>query len=290
MFHGSIVALITPMHSNGSIDYRSLEKLLEWHIREQTDGLVILGSTGEAVTVEAEERIDIIRFVLEKVDERLPVIVGTGSNSTRHTIRLTEQAMELGADAALVVTPYYNRPTQEGLFQHFSAIAHAVPIPQILYNVPGRTGCDLLPETVFRLKDIPNIIGLKDATGDLTRIPKLLETEMDLYSGDDPTAAAFMLAGGKGVISVIANVCPQSFHQLCAAALQGDRPKTEALNAALMPLLKILFCESNPIGPKWALHEMGMIEPGIRLPLTWLNSKFTAAMREALQQTGCLRK
>lgn len=290
MFHGSIVALITPMHSDNSIDYPSLEKLLEWHIREKTDAISILGSTGESVTVEEGERIDIIRFVMEIVNERLPVIVGTGSSSTQHTIHLTEQAMELGADAVLIVTPYCNKPTQEGLFQHFSAIAKAVPIPQILYNVPARTGCDLLPETVIRLKDVPNIVGLKEATGDLSRLPKLLETEIDLYSGDDPTAAAFMLAGGKGVISVIANVCPQSFHQLCAAATRGDRAKTESLNEALMPLLKILFCESNPIGPKWALHEMGMIEPGIRLPLTWLNNKFTAAMRDALQQTGCLRK
>ncbi len=290
MFHGSLVALVTPMHNDGSIDYVSLEKLLEWHIKQQTDGLIILGTTGESATIEEDERIDIIRFVIQQVDARLPIIVGTGSNSTRHTVHLTEQAMELGADAALIVTPYYNKPTQEGLFQHYSVIANSVPIPQILYNVPSRTGCDLLPETVLRLADQPNIVGLKDATGDLTRLPVLVQAEIDLYSGDDPTSAEFMLKGGKGVISVVANICPRQMHELCEAALNGDRVKTEQLNQALIPIYKPLFCESNPIAPKWALHEMGLIEKGIRLPLTWLNKQFEETVREGLYQTGCLKE
>lgn len=286
MFHGSLVALVTPMQANGAIDYACLAELVEWHIENHTDGLVILGTTGESPTIEANERRKIVQRVVNQVHARLPVIVGTGSNSTAHTIQLTQQAMEMGADAALVVTPYYNKPTQEGLYQHFTLVADRVPIPQILYNVPSRTGCDLLPETLLRLARHPNIVGIKEATGDISRVAKLAGSELDLLSGDDATAAAFMLAGGKGVISVVANVAPQAFHALCEAARRGDRQQVEKYDQQLQGLHKALFCEANPIPVKWALKEMGLIKNGIRLPLTELSEHHHAVVRAALQQAG----
>lgn len=288
MFHGSLVALVTPMKSDGVVDYQNLEKLIDWHFENGTNGLVILGTTGESATIEFDERKKIIEQVVAKVKERVPVIVGTGANSTQHAIHLTRQAMELGADAALLVTPYYNKPTQEGLYQHFTLIAKTVPIPQILYNVPSRTAVDMLPETVARLAKLPNMVAIKEATGDMERLKKLLalDLEMDLLSGDDPTAMEFILNGGKGVISVAANVAPKTVYEMCEAALQGDRNRAEKLNKVLELLYPALFAESNPIPAKWALSEMGLIEPGIRLPLTPLDKKFHEKVRGAMQQAG----
>ncbi len=285
MFHGSLVALITPMHEEGSIDFPSIEKLVDWHLENKTDGLVILGTTGEAATVEHSERNKMIRCVIERVNHRIPVIVGTGTNATKHTIELTKEAMELGADAVLLVTPYYNKPTQEGLYQHYRAIAKAVPIPQILYNVPGRTCCDLLPATVARLSEFANIIGLKEATGNLDRLKQLfdLNIKMDFFSGDDATAMEFMLMGGKGVISVAANVVPRAFHDLCVAAMKKDRQSAEKINATLIDLYRVLFIETNPIPTKWILEKMGLIHLGIRLPLTPLSAQHHAAIESVMQ-------
>lgn len=284
MFHGSLVALITPMHEEGSIDFPALEKLVDWHIENKTDGLVILGTTGESATVEHHERNKMIRAVIERVNHRIPVIVGTGTNVTKQSIELTQEAMELGADAVLLVTPYYNKPTQEGLYQHYRAIAKAVPIPQILYNVPGRTCCDLLPETVARLAEFANIIGLKEATGNLDRFKQLLDLniKMDFFSGDDATAMEFMLMGGKGVISVAANVVPREFHELCVAARKKDRENAEKINATLLDLYRVLFIETNPIPTKWILEKMGLIHSGIRLPLTPLSAQHHAAVELGL--------
>lgn len=285
MFHGSLVALVTPMHSDGSIDFASYEKLIDWHIHNQTDGLVILGTTGESATIESNERQEMIRIAVSRARHKIPVIVGAGSNATAHTISLTREAMSLGADAVLLVTPYYNKPTQEGLFQHYRAVANAVPIPQILYNVPGRTCCDLLPETISRLSQCANIVGVKEATGDLNRLKKLLSMhlKMDFYSGDDPTAMEFMLQGGQGVISVAANVVPTPFHALCVAALKGDRVTAEKIDVSLRELYKVLFIETNPIPTKYALQKMGLIQSGIRLPLTPLSVHHRAAVELALQ-------
>lgn len=286
MFHGSLVALVTPMKKNGDVDYAGLEKLVDWHLEQETDGIVLLGTTGESATIEMEERRQMIQNVVAQISSKIPLIVGTGANSTQHAIKLTQQAMELGADAALLVTPYYNKPTQEGLYQHFKLIAETVPIPQILYNVPGRTAVDMLPETVLRLGHLSNIVAIKEATGDIGRVTTLLEADcaMDLLSGDDSTAMEFILQGGKGVISVVANLAPKTVHQMCEAALKGDRIQAEALNKKLEVLYKPLFAESNPIPTKWALAEMGLIEPGIRLPLTPLNEKFHETMRGAMKQ------
>lgn len=288
MFQGSLVALITPMHLDGSIDYSTLENLIDWHIENKTDGLVLLGTTGESATIEQDERREMIRCAVARTRHKMPIIIGTGTNSTRQTITLTQEAMRLGADAVLLVTPYYNKPTQEGLYQHFSAIAKAVPIPQILYNVPTRTCCDLLPETIVRLSSFANIIGVKEATGDLNRLKKLLSYSlaMDFYSGDDATAMEFILQGGKGVISVAANVVPNEFHQLCTAALKGDRATAEKINQLLVDLYHLLFIETNPIPTKWALEKMSLIQSGIRLPLTPLSSQHHAQLYTVMQNAG----
>ncbi|MBS0350755.1 MAG: 4-hydroxy-tetrahydrodipicolinate synthase [Proteobacteria bacterium] len=286
MFYGSLVALVTPMQPDGAVDYATLSELVEWHIASKTDGLVILGTTGESPTIEPVERRQIIERVVTQVRQKIPVVVGTGTNCTKHTIQLTKQAMELGADGALIVTPYYNKPTQEGLYQHFAAVAEAVPLPQILYNVPSRTGCDLLPETILRLDHFTNIVGVKEATGDISRVEQLSSTEMDLLSGDDGTAAAFMLAGGKGVISVVANVAPRQIHELCQAALKKESQQVDEYDQQLSSLYKALSCEANPIPVKWALHEMGKIKSGIRLPLTFLSERCQPAVRSALQANG----
>ncbi len=290
MFHGSMVALVTPMFADGSLDFEALQGLVEWHIDQGTQAIVAVGTTGESATLDEHEHCEVIRKVVENVNGRVPVIAGTGANSTREAIVLTRCAMEGGADACLLVTPYYNKPTQEGLYQHHRAIAKAVPIPQILYNVPGRTAVDMLPETVHRLADISNIVGIKEATGNLQRLREVLDLcgdRLDLYSGDDATSFDFLLEGGKGVISVTANVVPQAMQQMCEVAMRGDRQAAEAINNRLMPLHRDLFVESNPIPVKWALTEMGRMQAGIRLPLTVLSDKFHDTVRKAMQHAGC---
>jgi 4-hydroxy-tetrahydrodipicolinate synthase len=285
MFHGSMVALVTPMHADGALDEAGLERLVAFHIEHGTDALVAVGTTGESATLDMDEHCRLIRRTVALTHGRLPVIAGTGANSTSEAIELTRCAMQAGADACLLVTPYYNKPTQEGLYLHHKAVAEAVPIPQILYNVPGRTAVDLLPETCERLARIPNIVGLKDATGKLDRARELIErcgTHMDLYSGDDATAMEFILLGGKGDISVTANVAPRAMQAMCAAALAGDRAQAEALDAPLRALHRDLFVESNPIPVKWALAEMGLIGPGIRLPMTPLSEYHHDTVRRAL--------
>ncbi|MFW0072645.1 MAG: 4-hydroxy-tetrahydrodipicolinate synthase [Coxiella-like endosymbiont] len=288
MFGGSLVAIVTPMRSDGEIDYKSFKKLIEWHLHNNTEGLVVLGTTGESPTIAPDERIKIIRQVVDQVNGKIPVIVGTGTCSTTHSIELTQQAMRLGADAALLVVPYYNKPTQEGLFQHFKSIAEAVPVPQILYNVPSRTISDLLPETILRLARYPNIVGVKEASGDIERVTQLLQAthQLDLLSGDDSTATDFMLAGGKGVISVIANIVPKRSYLWCAAAVSGNIELARKYDNELLPLYNSLFIESNPIPTKWALFKMGMISVGIRLPLVPLSQRYHDGVRQALRQVG----
>lgn len=290
MFHGSLVALVTPMMETGEVDYSALEHLTAWHLEKGTDGIVVLGTTGESPTIEPAERQQIITQVVSQVNQKIPVIIGTGANATQHTIALTQQAMELGADAVLLVTPYYNKPTQEGLFQHYKAVAKAVPIPQILYNVPSRTACDLLPETVKRLGVFSNIVALKEATGDLDRLKTLLDLDcqMDMLSGVDANVLEFILMGGKGVISVTANVAPEWMHNLAKAALEGDRAEAEKWNNKLMPLNESLFIETNPIPTKWVLSKMGRIAPGIRLPLTPLSAKYHAQLESVMHQANLI--
>jgi 4-hydroxy-tetrahydrodipicolinate synthase len=291
MFHGSMVALVTPMHADGSLDYEALDGLVDFHVENGTDAIVAVGTTGESATLDEEEHCGVVRRVVERAAGRIPVIAGTGSNSTREAIDLTRCAMAAGADACLLVTPYYNKPSQEGLYRHYRAVAEAVPTPQILYNVPGRTACDMLPETVARLAEIPNIVGIKEATGSLERARDIMDRcgdKLDVYSGDDATAMELILAGAKGDISVTANVAPKAMHDMCAAALAGNRAEAEGINAHLMPLHKNLFLEANPIPVKWALLEMGLIGEGIRLPLTSLAEHHHAALREAMQAAGVL--
>jgi 4-hydroxy-tetrahydrodipicolinate synthase len=292
MFQGSIVALVTPMFEDGAIDETSLQALVDFHIENQSDALVAVGTTGESATLDEHEHCYLVRRIVEMSAGRIPVIAGTGANSTREAIDLTRCALDAGADACLLITPYYNKPTQEGLYRHHKAIAEAVPVPQILYNVPGRTACDMLPETVERLSHIDNIIGIKEATGKLDRAREIMQrcgSRMNVYSGDDATAMELMLAGGKGNISVTANVAPAAMHELCMAALAGDRTRAAAINDRLDILHRTLFVESNPIPVKWALHEMGMIPAGIRLPLTPLAEPFHATVRHALEQAGVLK-
>jgi len=291
MFHGSMVALVTPMQQDGSLDYEALGSLVDFHIGSGTDAIVAVGTTGESATLDAEEHCAVIRQVVTMAAGRVPVIAGTGSNSTREAIDLSRCAMAGGADACLLVTPYYNKPTQEGLYRHFRAIAEAVAIPQILYNVPGRTVCDMLPETVERLSHISNIVGIKEATGDLQRAREIIarcEGRLDLYSGDDATAMECILNGAKGVISVTANIMPGEMHEMCAAALQGDRETAESFNKRLMPLHRELYLEANPIPVKWALYELGLIPVGIRLPLTLLSQDYHDQVRQALRESGAL--
>ena len=289
MFHGSMVALVTPMHADESLDSEGLERLIEFHIEQGSDAIVVVGTTGESPTLDEKEHCKVIRQAVDFAKGRVPVIAGTGSNATHEAIDLTRCAMEGGADACLLVTPYYNKPTQEGLYLHHKKVAEAVPIPQILYNVPGRTACDMLPETVARLAAIPNIVGIKEATGNLGRGREILERcddRLDLYSGDDATAMELMLLGAKGVISVTANAAPRAMHDMCEAALAGDRAQATAINERLAGLHETLFVEANPIPVKWALYEMGLIEPGIRLPLTLLSERYHDTLRQALKQAG----
>lgn len=291
MISGSLVALVTPMDSRGNLDWQALDRLIEYHLAEGTDGIVAVGTSGESATLDMNEHKEFIRRVVELVAGRVPVIAGTGANSTTEAVELTSSARSVGADACLLVTPYYNKPTQEGLYQHYKHIAEAVDIPQILYNVPGRTACDMLPATVARLADIDNIVGIKEATGDMQRAREVIDLvgdRMAVYSGDDATAVELILLGGKGNISVTANVAPRAMHELCAAALKGDAETARRLNEMLMPLHTQLFIESNPIPAKWALYEMGLISDGLRLPLTSLSAECQPAVREALKQCGLL--
>ncbi|MFQ5937720.1 MAG: 4-hydroxy-tetrahydrodipicolinate synthase [Acidiferrobacterales bacterium] len=291
MFQGSMVALVTPMRGDGSLDIPALHRLIDFHIDNGTNAIIAVGTTGESATVNVDEHCEILRQTVKHVNGRIPVIAGTGANATAEAIELTRYAHEARADACLLVTPYYNKPTQEGLYLHYKAIAEAVPIPQILYNVPGRTACDMLPETVIRLASVPNIVGIKEATGKIERVKQIVDAcsdSMEVYSGDDATALDLMLAGGRGVISVTANVAPRQMSDMCAAALRADESTARTLDERLMDLHKGLFVESNPIPVKWALKEMGLIEGGIRLPLTPLASKYHATVRQALRKAGTL--
>ena len=291
MFRGSMVAIVTPMRADGALDFEALARLVEFHIDNGTDAIIAVGTTGESATLDYEEHIAVVRKVVGQVKGRIPVIAGTGANSTREALHLTQHAMEAGADGCLLVTPYYNKPTQEGLYQHYKLIADSVAIPQILYNVPGRTACDMKPETVERLADIPNIVGIKEASGSIERIRELvrrLGDRMDVYSGEDGIAAEAILNGAKGTISVTANVAPRAMHEMCAAALAGDRNLTEAIDNRLAELHKALFLESNPIPVKWAVGQLDLIPPGIRLPLTPLSDALHPAVLAAMRQAGVI--
>ena len=290
MFHGSMVALVTPMREDGAVDYDALAGLVEFHMEAGTDAVVAVGTTGESATLDFREHCDVIRKVVEMVRDRAPVIAGTGANSTSEAIELTRCAQEAGAAASLLVTPYYNKPTQEGLYRHYKAIADAVVMPHILYNVPGRTAVDMQPDTVVRLADRANIVGIKEASGSLERIGELLaalEGRMDVYGGDDDLGMEAMLMGARGVISVTANVAPAAMARMAAAALAGDRSAAEAENRRLEGLHQALFLESNPIPVKWAVEALGLMGSGIRLPLTRLSERHHAALREAMRTAGC---
>lgn len=289
MFQGSIVAIVTPMNPDGTIDKKSLHELVDWHLASQTDGIVVAGTTGESPTLNANELLDLVQTVVNQVNKRIPIIAGSGSNSTQHTIDLTQLVKKAGADAALIVTPYYNKPTQNGLFEHYKTVAEKTDFPIILYNVPGRTSCDLLPETIARLAQIKHIIGIKEATGKIERTEQILsqcQSNFLILSGDDPTAMDLILKGAKGVISVTANVAPHLMHELCKAALSGNTKLAQEINNRLMPLHKNLFLESNPIPTKWALYEMGRIPNGIRLPLLPLDPKYRNELINTLQNAG----
>jgi 4-hydroxy-tetrahydrodipicolinate synthase len=292
MIKGSIVALVTPMFEDGSLDRDGLRRLIDWHVAEGTDGIVIVGTTGESATVDPQEHCELVKLTVEHVAGRIPVIAGTGGNSTAEAIALTRHAKEVGADATLQVVPYYNRPTQEGMYRHFKAIAEAVDLPVILYNVPGRTVADMSNDTVARLAPIDNIVGLKDATGNIGRGIELLhmvDKSFALYSGDDPTAMALMFCGGAGNISVTANVAPRAMHDLCVAAMAGDTARAIAINNRILGLHNKLFVEPNPVPVKWALAEMGMMPPGLRLPLAPLSEQYHETVRAALREAGVLQ-
>ena len=289
MITGSIVAIVTPMNADGSLDFERLKALIDFHVAEGTDGIVIVGTTGESPTVDVGEHCELIRVTVEHAAGRIPVIAGTGANSTTEAIELTRFAAEAGANASLSVVPYYNKPTQEGLYRHFRAIAEAVELPMYLYNVPGRTVADLANDTALRLAEIPNIVGLKDATGNLERACDLVArapSDFGLYSGDDMTAMMFILLGGHGTISVTANVAPRAMHEMCDAARAGDAIRAREINARLLGLHKELFCEANPIPVKWAVARMGLIGDGIRLPLTELSESMHGRVRAAMAQAG----
>lgn len=288
VFQGSMVALATPMHQDGAVDYEALAGLVEFHVENGTDALVPAGTTGESATLDFDEHCRVIRRVVEFANGRLPVIAGTGANSTREALELTQDAKDAGADACLLVTPYYNKPTQEGLFAHYAHIAGEVAIPQILYNVPGRTACDMQVETVARLSRVENIVGIKEASS-FERCQSLLEScggGFMVLSGEDALAREVVLAGGKGVISVVANVAPRLMHEMCAAALVGDAARAGKLDEALGGLHVAMFVESNPIPVKWALQQMGFVGPGIRLPLLPLSEPHRDAVREAMRRAG----
>jgi len=287
MVTGSIVAIVTPMQDDGQLDLVRFKSLIDWHIREGTDGIVVVGTTGESPTVNFDEHKALIRLAVEHAAGRIPIIAGTGANSTPEAIELSESAKKAGASASLSVVPYYNKPTQEGLYQHFRAIAERVDIPQIVYNVPGRTVADLANDTTLRLAQIPNIIGIKDATGNIERGTDLVRRapkDFAIYSGDDATGLALMLLGGKGVISVTSNVAPRLMREMCRSALAGDVVTARRLNEKLLPLHQKLFVEANPIPVKWAVAQLGLIGNGLRLPMTPLSSQFYETVREAMRE------
>ena len=289
MFQGSIPALVTPMCADGSVDLDAWDRLLDFHVREGTDAVVVGGTTGESPTLEREELTTLVRRARNRLAGRMPVIAGSGTNSTAHSISLSRAAEAAGADGLLLVTPYYNRPTQEGLYRHFLAVAQSVGVPIVLYNVPSRTACDLLPETIARLAAHPRIVGVKEAPGDLARAAPILRDSRPgflLLSGDDPSAAALMRAGARGVISVTANVAARAMHEMCAVALAGRYDEAEALNEQLMPLHRAMFLEANPIPVKWAAARMGLIGPGLRLPLTPLSEARQAEVLAAMRACG----
>ena len=291
MIRGSIVALVTPMREDGAVDFDSLSALVDWHVQQGTDALVAVGTTGETATLDTDEHIAVVKHVIRCAGGRIPVVAGTGANATREAIELTAEAKAIGADACLLVTPYYNKPPQEGLYRHYRAVAEAVDIPIVLYNVPGRTGCDMLPATVARLAQIPNVVGLKEAKGDLARISELLSLRPEgfaIYSGDDATACASILMGCDGDISVTGNVAPNLMHRMCAAALEGDREQAVALDRKLLPLHQKLFVEPNPIPTKWALMQLGRIPGGIRLPLVPMDPAFHQTVRDAMRAAGVI--
>lgn len=291
MIKGSIVAIVTPMHEDGSLDLPALKSLLDWHIAEGTDGIVIVGTTGESPTVSVDEHCELIKVAVDHVAGRIPVIAGTGGNSTTEAIELTRHAKDVGADASLQVVPYYNRPTQEGMYQHFKRIAEAVDLPVILYNVPGRTVADMSNDTIARLSSVPGIVGVKDATGNIgrgTELLRMVPKSFAVYSGDDPTAMALMFCGGMGNISVTANVAPRAMHELCVAAMEGRIADAVAINNRLIPLHNKLFVEPNPVPVKWALAQMGRMPSGIRLPLVSLGAAHHETVRVALRDSGVL--
>jgi 4-hydroxy-tetrahydrodipicolinate synthase len=291
MISGSIVALVTPMRHDGEVDWPVLSALVDMHIAAGTSGIVAVGTTGESATLDVEEHIAVVRHVVDQVKGRITVIAGTGANSTKEAIELTQAAKDVKADACLLVTPYYNKPTQEGLFLHHKAIADAVSIPQILYNVPGRTACDMQADTVERLSKISNIIGIKEATGNVERGREIVarcRKDFVLCSGDDASFVDLLEIGGRGNISVTANVAPKAMADICSAALKGDFARARELNAPLLALHKDLFCEANPIPVKWAMWKMGLMDDGIRLPLTLLSERYQPVVVEALQKAGLI--
>ena len=291
MITGSLVAIVTPMQEDGSLDLDGMRRLVDFHVQEGTDAIVVVGTTGESPTVNVEEHHTLIQVVVDHAAGRIPVIAGTGANSTAEAIEMTHFAQKAGADAALSVVPYYNKPTQEGLYRHFKAIAEAVDIPVILYNVPGRTVADLGNETALRLAQIPNVVGIKDATGNVDRFSELIARAPEgfaIYSGDDSSACALMMLGGQGNVSVVANIAPRMMHEMCAAALSGDFVKARALNFRMLGLHRHLFCEANPIPVKWACQQLGLMASGIRLPLTPLSADCHERVRGAMRQAGLL--
>ncbi len=291
LIRGSIVALITPMLDDGAVDYAALRRLIDWHIQEGTDCICVVGTTGESPTVTVQEHCEIIRVSVQQAAGRVPIMAGCGANSTKEAIALAEFAKSVGANCQLQVVPYYNRPTQEGLFQHFSAIARAVDLPMVLYNVPGRTVADMAHDTVLRLAKVPGIVGIKEATGNIERAQWLIKEAPEgfaIYSGDDPTAVALMLCGGHGNVSVTANIAPRLMHELCVAALAGNPRAAMDIQNRLLPLHKGLFVEANPIPVKWAAARMGLCSPAIRLPLTELSEPLRPALDNLLQSTGLL--
>ncbi len=292
MIQGSIVAIVTPMHADGTLDLPGLRKLIDWHIAEGTDGIVIVGTTGESPTVSVDEHCELIRVAVEHTAKRIPIIAGTGGNSTSEAIELTRFARDVGADASLLVVPYYNRPTQEGMYQHFKKIVEAVDLPAILYNVPGRTVADMSNETILRLAQIPGVIGVKDATGNISRGIELMRSRpkgFAVYSGDDATAMALMLCGANGNISVTANIAPRGMHQLCDAAINQRVAEAIAINNKLVPLHNKLFIEPNPVPLKWAMAEIGLIPSGMRLPIVPLAAEYHDVVRAAMRESGVLQ-
>ncbi|TAM07088.1 MAG: 4-hydroxy-tetrahydrodipicolinate synthase [Paraburkholderia sp.] len=288
---GSIPAIVTPMHEDGSLDLPAFRKLIDWHVEEGTDALVVVGTSGESATLDVEEHILMVKTAVEHAAGRMPIIAGSGGNSTAEAIELTRQARAVGAHASLQVVPYYNKPTQEGMYRHFSKIAETVDLPVVLYNVPGRTVADMSNETILRLAQVPGIVGVKEATGNIDRAAHLIKHAPEgfsIFSGDDPTAIALMLLGGHGNISVTANVAPRQMSDLCKAALEGDVKTARAIHMKLLSLHKNLFIESNPIPVKWALQELGRIEGGIRLPLTPLDARYHDVVRTALREAGLI--